>query len=113
MSSKCLPKGRVDRVYVIRYTLLFLGMCTLVFVPFLLTHASLIKKIDGMSQYIVYLRYMGQYLRRALDGFVHGNFSLPSYDFSIGMGDDIGQIVRFHPFDFLSVFVPSAYTEFL
>lgn len=66
-----------------------------------------------MSQYIVYLRYMGQYLRDAVRQIFHGSFSLPSYDFSIGMGDDIGQVVRFHPLDFLSVFVPASYTEIL
>ncbi len=66
-----------------------------------------------MSQYIVYLRYMGQYLRTVVWQFLHGNFTLPSYDFSIGMGDDIGQIVRFHPLDFLSVFVPAAFSEIL
>ncbi len=104
---------RVNRTYVIRYTLLFLAMSVLVFSPFIAGRTSLVKKIDGMSQYIVYLRYMGQYLRDALKQILHGNFSLPSYDFSIGMGDDIGQIVRFHPFDFLSVFVPSKYTEIL
>ena len=104
---------RLDRTYVIRYTLLFLGVFALVFFPFLITHTSLVKKVDGMSQYIVYLRYMGQYLRSALNGFAHGSFTLPSYDFSIGLGDDIGQIVRFHPFDFLSVFVPASHTEIL
>ncbi len=105
--------GGLDRKYIIRYTILFLGLSFVVFFPFILTGRSLVKKIDGMSQYIVYLRYMGQYLRSAVRGILHGSFSLPSYDFSIGMGDDIGQIVRFHPFDFLSVFVPAAYTEIL
>ena len=104
---------RVDRTYVIRYTLLFIGMSGLVFFPFILTRHSLVNKVDGFSQYIVYLRYMGQYLRSAVRQFLQGSFRLPSYDFSIGMGDDIGQIVRFHPLDFLSVFVPSAYTEIL
>ena len=73
----------------------------------------MVNKVDAMSQYIVYLRYMGQYLRSALNQILHGSFSIPSYDFSIGLGDDIGQIVRFHPFDFLSVFVPAAFTEYL
>ena len=66
-----------------------------------------------MPQYVVYLRYMGQYLRLCIQHILHGDFALPVYDFSIGMGDDIGQIVRFHPLDFLSVFVPSRYTETL
>ena len=105
--------ARVDRTYVIRYTLLFLGMAGLVFLPFILNRRSLVNKVDGFSQYIVYLRYMGQYLRSALRQFLHGSFRLPSYDFSIGMGDDIGQIVRFHPLDFLSVFVPASGTEYL
>ena len=113
MILKRLSRDCTVRSYLIRYTALFLGMTLLVFLPFWLTHRSLIKKVDGMSQYIVYLRYMGQYLRRVLSNLAHGSFALPSYDFSIGMGDDIGQIVRFHPFDFLSVFVPSAYTEAL
>ena len=104
---------RVDRTYVIRYTLLFLGMASLVFLPFIINRRSLVNKVDGFSQYIVYLRYMGQYLRSALRQFLHGSFRLPSYDFSIGMGDDIGQIVRFHPLDFLSVFVPASCTEYL
>ena len=113
MNSSQRIESRVNRAYVIRYTLLFLGMSVLVFLPFILSRTSLVKKIDGMSQYIVYLRYMGQYLRDALHSIIHGSFNLPSYDFSIGMGDDIGQVVRFHPFDFLSVFVPEKYTEIL
>ena len=104
---------RVESSYVLRYTFLFLGMTGLVFLPFLLNHRSLVNKVDGSSQYIVYLRYMGQYLRDVLRQLLHGNFHLPSYDFSIGMGDDIGQIVRFHPLDFLSVLVPASCTEAL
>lgn len=67
--------------------------------------------MDGQSQYIVYLRYTGQYLRNTVSGFLHGNFHPAVYDFSIGIGDDIGAIVRFHPLDLLSVFVPAACTE--
>ena len=105
--------GQRRRSFVLRYTLLFLVISALVFFPFLRCGRSFVNKVDGMSQYIVYLRYMGQYLRLCLKNILHGHFALPMYDFSIGMGDDIGQIVRFHPMDFLSVFVPSAYTEIL
>ena len=104
---------RFGRSYILRYTLLFLGISILVFLPFIRAGRSFINKVDGMPQYIVYLRYMGQYLRLCAKQILHGNFSLPLYDFSIGMGDDIGQIVRFHPLDFLSAFVPSRYTEIL
>ena len=104
---------RFGRSYILRYTLLFLGISILVFLPFIRGGRSFVNNVDGMPQYIVYLRYMGQYLRLCAKQILHGNFSLPLYDFSIGMGDDIGQIVRFHPLDFLSVFVPSRYTEIL
>ena len=93
--------------------MLFLGVSFLVFLPFFLWGRSFVNKVDGMPQYIVYLRYMGQYLRLCAGRILRGDFSLPLYDFSIGMGDDIGQIVRFHPLDFLSVIVPSRYTEYL
>ncbi len=104
---------RMRRSYIIRYSLLFLGISVLVFSPFLLYRRSFVNRVDGMPQYVVYLRYMGQYLRLCIQHILHGDFALPVYDFSIGMGDDIGQIVRFHPLDFLSVFVPSRYTETL
>ena len=93
--------------------MLFLGVSFFVFLPFFLSGRSFVNKVDGMPQYVVYLRYMGQYLRLCAGRILRGDFSLPLYDFSIGMGDDIGQIVRFHPLDFLSVFVPSGLTEYL
>ena len=113
MSTVSDRTDRFGRSYILRYTLLFLGISILVFLPFIRAGRSFINKVDGMPQYIVYLRYMGQYLRLCAKQILHGNFSLPLYDFSIGMGDDIGQIVRFHPLDFLSAFVPSRYTEIL
>lgn len=113
MSTVDHRTGRPYRSFFIRYTLLFLGISVLVFLPFLYTGRSFVNKVDGMPQYVVYLRYMGQYLRLCAEHILHGNLSFPLYDFSIGMGDDIGQIVRFHPLDFLSVFVPSSCTEVL
>ena len=85
----------------------------LVFFPFLLTGRTFVFRVDGESQYIVYLRYMGQYLRETVRNFLQGSFTLKMYDFTIGMGDDINAIVRFHPLDFLSVFVPEEKTEAL
>ena len=111
MSTVNSRSGRLSRSYIIRYSLLFLGISVFVFLPFIRYSRSFVNKVDGMPQYIVYLRYMGQYLRLCAKNILHGNLSLPLYDFSIGMGDDIGQIVRFHPLDFLSALVPSACTE--
>lgn len=97
--------------YLFIYTMVFAAVCLAVFFSFLKEGRSLVATVDGESQYVLYLRYMGQYLRSAVRGFIHGDFHPPMYDFSIGMGDDIGAIVRFHPLDLLSVFVPAGFTQ--
>lgn len=106
-----MKKQKGKGSYILLYTVLFCCVAAAVFSPFLAQGRSLICRIDGKSQYFVYLRYMGQYLRSVLGGALQGDFTLPQFDFSIGMGDDINAIVRFHPLDLLSVFVPAAYTE--
>ena len=104
---------KITGKYLILYTAAFCVLCLLVFFPFLKSGKSLIGNGDGQSQYILQLEYMGRYLRGWLAGIVRGEFTPARYDFTIGMGDDISTVVRFHPLDFLSVFVPSAYTETL
>ena len=99
--------------YLLEYTVLFAAVSLIVFAPFLLSGKSLVGKGDGQSQYILQLEYMGRYLREWLSGIFRGDFIPRRYDFTIGMGDDISSVVRFHPLDFLSVFVPSAHTEAL
>lgn len=91
--------------------MVFAAVCLAVFFSFIKAEKCFVATVDGESQYILYLRYMGQYLRKTLSGFLHGDFRPDLFDFSIGIGDDIGAIVRFHPLDLLSVFVPAAYTE--
>ena len=97
--------------YLWKYTLLFAGVSFVVFLPFLLEGRSFVCKVDGQSQYIVYLRYMGQFLREWFRGIAGGKLIPPQYDFSIGIGDDINAIVRFHPLDFLAAFFPASKTE--
>ena len=95
---------KAARGYLWKYTLLFAGVSLIVFLPFLLEGRSFVCKVDGQSQYIVYLRYMGQFLREWFRGIARGKLIPPQYDFSIGIGDDINAIVRFHPLDFLAAF---------
>ena len=99
--------------YLLIYTALFSIIFLLVFSPFLLQGKNLIGKGDGQSQYILQLRYMGEWLRKTAGGFLHGDFHPDRFDYTIGMGDDIDAVVRFHPLDFLSIFVPASGTEAL
>jgi len=68
---------------------------------------------DGGPQYLPYLAYTGRYLRDFFSRALQGDFRLKMFDFSIGLGNDVQSVVRAHPLDFLSFFVPVAYTEFL
>ncbi len=108
-----MDKRRINRTYILIYTAFFALLCTAAFLPFALDGRCLVGDGDGQSQYILQLSYMGQWLRDALNGFLHGDFSPARFDFAIGMGDDINSVVRFHPLDFLAVFVPVSGTEFL
>ncbi len=116
MSMSCkVPYRRSEgnRKLYLWYTLLFLCVSCIAFLPFIFTGKSFVYNVDGGSQYIVYLRYMGQYLRRTIAGLMSGDLTIPMYDHTIGMGDDINAIVRFHPLDFLSVLFPASCTEYL
>lgn len=97
----------------LNYTVLFFLCSLLAFLPYLILDRSFVYRIDGASQYIVYLRYMGQHLKEWAGQIARGNFLPVMYDFTIGMGDDVNAIIRFHPLDFLSLFVPSQWTEYL
>lgn len=105
--------GRVGRRYLLRYTGVFLILSMAVYLPFLISGKSMIWITDGESQYFPYLHYMGNAIRDFLAGLFGGDFIPRMYDFSIGMGDDINAVIRFHPLDFLSALVPGRYTELL
>lgn len=108
-----MSETRITKKYLLIYTLAFLALGFLVFLPFLRAGKSLVGNGDGVSQYILQLRYTGDWLREAFSDLLHGHLNLRSYDFTIGPGDDINAIVRFHPLDFLAFFVPAACTEVL
>ena len=108
-----MKENRLTGKYILLYTALFLFLCALVFLPFALSGKCLVGQGDGESQYILQLSYMGSWLREAVSGYFHGDFTPARFDFAIGMGDDINSVVRFHPLDFLSVFVPEEKTELL
>lgn len=99
--------------YLLIYTILFAAVFSCVFLPYQREGKSLIGLGDGQSQYILHLRYMGEWLRKTIRGFLSGDFHPDRFDYTIGMGDDIDAVVRFHPLDFLSVFFPTSRTTFL
>ena len=99
--------------YVLVYTALFALLSVCVFLLFLKKGRSMVWNQDGGPQYLPYLAYMGRYLRDFFGRAVHGDFTLQMFDWKIGFGNDVSAVVRPHPLDFLSVFVPVRYTEIL
>lgn len=99
--------------YIGKYTLLFGILGIVILYPFWSSGTSLIWKEDGVPQYFPYLYYMGNHIRDFFSGIFQGDWVPQMFDFSIGMGEDVGAIYRSHPLDFLSALVPGRYTELL
>ena len=99
--------------YVLVYTALFALFSVCVFALFLRKGRSMVWNQDGGPQYLPYLAYMGRYLRDFFGRALHGDLTLQMFDWKIGFGNDVSAVVRPHPLDFLSVFVPVRYTEIL
>lgn len=105
--GKCSGKTQKKKIfeYFFVYTLIFVFVIFVVFFPFLTEKKSLIWKIDGMPQYLLWLKYTGDYIRNLFTEFLDGNFTLPMYDFSIGMGGDVRGFLKTDPFNLFGIFL--------
>ena len=65
---------------------------------------------DGASQHLSALTYYSSYLKEILSGMMHGDFSFPRWDLSIGEGSDILTTLHYYcigdPLALISVFFP-------
>jgi hypothetical protein len=80
------------------YTLTFILICIAGFAPLFKNHLSAIWYIDGIGQYYPAFLYIGKYIRAFFTGLFQGNFNLPVYDLSIGMGEDIIGVLNYYGF---------------
>lgn len=101
-------KVTVDKKILI-YSLLFGIIIFLGYFPIWKEKLSIIWNVDGIGQYYPAFLYIGQYLQRTVAGILQGNFILPLYDLSIGMGEDIIGALNYYgfgdPINLLSIFV--------
>ena len=97
------------------YTALFLVIFFIAFLPFLMNGKSFIWDTDGIKLHYAVLEYLGNYYREFFRNLFSGHFSIPFYDFSIDMGEDILSTLNFYglgdPLLLLSALVPPARTE--
>ncbi len=96
--------------YFLLYTLAFLPMMAIVFSAFLLLGKSFVWVGDGVTQYFPRAVYFSEYMRDLFSNLIHGNFTLPMYDFRNGMGSEI--IYTFEPLYFLHALFDEAHMEF-
>ena len=71
------------------YTVLFLLSVLLAYSPFIQYDATLIHIGDGRLQHFPTMIYLGRSIRQVLLGILRGEFSVPLFDISLGLGDDV------------------------
>lgn len=103
-----------NRKVILGYTLEFLVLAGILLYNF--GNFSLIKGDDGMNQFFPAFVYCGKYIREVLKGFLHGQFSIPQFDFSIGMGESVIQTINYYgfgdPFMIVSALTPVKYATY-
>lgn len=76
---------------------------------------SIMCTYDGMNQHYLIFVYIGRWIRRILHSlFVNHRIVIPMFDMGIGYGSDVLLSLAEHigdPFNWISVFIPSHYTE--
>lgn len=68
------------------YSVLYLLAISIFFRPFFSSGYSFVRGVDGRDLFYPDLVFLGRWMRETLDGFFHGNFTIPFYDLSIGWG---------------------------
>lgn len=114
-------KSKLRNNYFFYYTMIFAILSLLVFMYFIISGKSLIwsgNAQDGISQHYNTLVYVGEYYRSIITEFLHtGKLIFPSYNFSLGFGSDILMSLQqggfTDPLNYLSILVPSKYSEYL
>ena len=101
------------KYYFFIYSLLFVAISIVIFMPFLLKGNGFIRDGDGFNQTYPVLIYIGNYLR---DWILHG-FCIKEFDFTLGLGEGIIPALSWlgfgDIFTLISVFVKPERTDIL
>ena len=110
---------RIDKKKMLRepsaftlYTLGFVLILAALLIPFLLDGHTLIHGSDGYAQHYPVFVYLHEYFWEFFGNLAQGDFSLPLFDLSIGLGEDILLTLNYYglgdPLYFLCALVPAA-----
>ncbi len=103
--------------YLYVYTILFAAIFSLGYSAFFKNGKAFMWH-DGYIQHYPALIYIGKYLRKIFTNFMAGDFSIPMFDFNLGMGQNIIAMLNLFdgfgdPLLILSAFTPVRYSEAL
>lgn len=103
--------------FLLLFSITFAGIAFATYFLFLKYGKSFIWNYDGIKQHYAALCYLGSYYREIASGFLSGDFVVPMFDFSLGMGEDIITTLNFYglgdPLTLLAAFVPGEKMEYL
>ncbi len=107
----------MQRRWLTMYSALFLLVAALGYGTMLRSGHAMLWKLDGVGQYWPTFVYIGRYFQRFVLGLLHGQWLLPAFDLSIGMGDDIIGVLNYYgfgdPLNILAVFVTDTNSPYL
>lgn len=103
--------------YFAAYTFFYIFAALFVFRHFFLYGKTFIDGGDGISQhYNVLLYYSGLLKQAALDFFRGQGLHFPMWDFSLGLGEDILQVLNYHeigdPLALIALICPNSYMDY-
>ena len=112
-----MNKYKLFKNRIFLFTFMFLVIFFIGYFPIIRGHSTLIWQIDGLGQYYPAFNYIGRYLQNFLFGIFHGQWILPSFDLSIGMGEDIIGTLNYYgfgdPLNLLAIFVTKNNSAYL
>ena len=96
------------------YAVVFALIIVIGFFGFFTDGNTFVRSGDSWNQHYRALVYIGQYFRSIARNLLGGNFTIPTWDFTIGEGTDIITSLQYYglgdPLTLLSGFVPTDYT---
>jgi len=117
LSFKDMSKKQKNIIIIGIYTVIFIIIFSLAYKPLFYNTRSRIWNADSQIQQLPALVYIGDYLRELFNNIINGNFSIPLFDFNMGLGSEIAGPLNYHgfgdPLSLIAIFVPTTYTEVL
>ena len=98
-----------------RYTLFFAIFCVLVFNLFLIHGKSIIFNPDGIYEHYNCIVFCSEWMKRFFYSlFIEHRFYIPTFDLSLGLGNNISGTLNFYGFgDILFILVPLIPLEYM